>query len=78
MASGSFYFKDENGYPQHIDNPREWDDYNVIIGTSDLNNATDATVTLYTGRNGSGGSESIYPGGSRYSTAVYLSCRFTR
>ncbi|MFE9328923.1 hypothetical protein ACIHDR_49275 [Nocardia sp. NPDC052278] len=78
MATGSFYFKDANGNSQQIDDPTDYDDYNVIIGAGDLSNATDATVTLYTERGGSGGSDSIYPGGSRYSSSVYLSCKFTR
>ncbi|WP_405498961.1 hypothetical protein [Nocardia sp. NBC_00511] len=77
MAIGSFSFNDENGIRQRIVDPREYADYNLIIGVGDVNNETDAIVTLHTQRNGSGDSDSVYPGARRYSRTVYVSCRFT-
>ncbi|WP_280265078.1 hypothetical protein [Nocardia wallacei] len=78
MAKGTFSYRDETGYPRQIVDPREYNDYNVTIAAGDISNATDVTATLFTGRNGSGRSDSIYPGGSRYGHEVYLSCRFSR
>lgn len=77
MANGTFTYPDRDGNRQKLVNPSDYDDYNIVIGIGDVDNATDATATLYTEPGSSGRSESIYPGGSLYSDDVFLCCRFT-
>lgn len=76
MATGVFSYRDGSGSTKQIANPADYQEYNIVIGNGDVNNATTSTAMLYSDPMGGGTSESIYPGGSYYSTKVFRSCKF--
>ena len=77
MAKGTFSYPDADGNTQRIVDPSDYSDYNITIGVGEVDNATDSTANMYTKHNSDGRVELIYPGGQKYSDAVYLCCRFT-
>lgn len=77
MAVGTFIYQNASGYSDRINDPDEYRTYNIDIGNGSVENKTNATVRLYTGTDGRGDSDYLYPNTSAYLTRNYLSCVFT-
>ncbi|WP_330229612.1 hypothetical protein OHA40_26765 [Nocardia sp. NBC_00508] len=77
MAVGTFSYQNASGYPGEIENPDEYRTYNIDIGKGSVDNRTNATVRLYTRRDGQGDSDYLNPNSSTYTDKSYQSCVFT-
>ncbi|MFQ6394496.1 hypothetical protein ACLMAJ_13645 [Nocardia sp. KC 131] len=77
MAVGTFNYQNASGYSERIENPAEYQNYNLIVGNGLVDNQTSATVTLYSDLDGRGDSDYLYPNSSRYLSRGYRSFKFT-
>ncbi|WP_327110889.1 hypothetical protein OHB12_24190 [Nocardia sp. NBC_01730] len=77
MAVGTFTYQNASGYSDQIIDPGEYRTYNIDIGQGLIENKTNATVRLYTDRDGRGDSDYLNPSSSTYLSRSYQSCVFT-
>ncbi|MFE7797583.1 hypothetical protein [Nocardia sp. NPDC057440] len=77
MATGTFTFNNDYGYSEQIENPEEYQTYNIVIGNGLVDNQTSATVTLYSEPDCRGNFDYLHSRSSKYLSEAWRSFRFT-